>query len=50
MHRFVYSDEFLTPLYNKYGKRLKLKKSENPSVNATIDVLEEINKMKFDKE
>jgi len=40
-------DEFLTPLAKEYGKRLVLKKSDNISVVATLEFLEEINKMKF---
>lgn len=42
-----WGDEFLTPLLDAYGNNLILKSSENPSVKATIELLEEINKKKF---
>jgi len=42
-----WGDEFLTYLYNKYGDRLKLVNTKNPSVQATINILEQTNKMKF---
>lgn len=42
-----WGDEFLTQLYREYGKRLILKHSDNPSVNATIDILEETNEINF---
>ncbi|HLD28204.1 MAG TPA: DUF4325 domain-containing protein [Patescibacteria group bacterium] len=44
-----WADEFLTPLFRfrSDGKRLKLKKSDNLSVGATVDTLEEVNKIKF---
>lgn len=35
-----WGDEFLTPLLNKYGKRLILKNTSNPSVKATIEILQ----------
>src|SRR3989344_4472583 len=35
-----WGDEFLTPLLNKYGDRLVLKNTNNPSVRATIDILQ----------
>lgn len=35
-----WGDEFLTPLLNRYGKRLILKNTSNPSVQATLDMLE----------
>ena len=35
-----WGDEFLTPLLNKYGDRLVLKNTSNPSVKATIDILQ----------
>ncbi|OGL74100.1 hypothetical protein A3D72_04520, partial [Candidatus Uhrbacteria bacterium RIFCSPHIGHO2_02_FULL_57_19] len=44
-----WADEFLTPLNEKFGSRVYLKESENPSVIATIDLLEKINKFKFKK-
>ncbi len=42
-----WGDEFLSKLYEKFGERLKLKATENPSVRATIKVLEDTNSMKF---
>ncbi len=42
-----WGDEFLTPLQKRYGKNLTLKNTENPSVQATLQMLEEINKEKF---
>lgn len=45
-----WGDEFLTGLHRKYGENLILKKSENPSVNATIRILEETNEIKFNIE
>ncbi|MFA5729886.1 MAG: hypothetical protein WC938_01520 [Candidatus Paceibacterota bacterium] len=44
-----WGDEFLTPLAKRYGKRFKLMDSENPSVVATIETLEEANNFKFNK-
>lgn len=35
-----WGDEFLTPLLNKYGDRLVLKNTNNPSVKATLDILQ----------
>jgi hypothetical protein len=35
-----WGDEFLTPLLNSYGKRLILENTGNPSVQATLDILE----------
>ena len=35
-----WGDEFLTPLLNDYGDRLILKNTKNPSVEATIEILE----------
>ncbi|MFA5754728.1 MAG: DUF4325 domain-containing protein [Patescibacteria group bacterium] len=45
-----WGDEFLTALYRKFGNRLILKKSPNASVNASIEMLEEANKIKFNIE
>ena len=42
-----WGDEFLTPLVKKYGKRFIIKRSENPSVVATLKLLEEVNGYKF---
>ena len=35
-----WGDEFLTPLLNAYGEKLVLKNTENPSVQATIEILQ----------
>lgn len=35
-----WGDEFLTPLLNTYGNRLLLENTENPSVQATLEILE----------
>jgi hypothetical protein len=45
-----WGDEFLTGLYKKFGPSLILKKSSNASVNASIEMLEEANSIKFNKE
>lgn len=37
-----WGDEFLTPLLNTYGERLTLKNTENPSVQATLEILQKI--------
>ena len=42
-----WGDEFLTPLLREYQDRLILKNTENPSVKATLEILELINKRKF---
>lgn len=42
-----WGDEFLTPLINKYGEQLVLVSSENPSVLATLEMLEKTNNRKF---
>jgi hypothetical protein len=42
-----WGDEFLTPLQAKYSDRIILKNTENSSVQATVNLLEEIGKMKF---
>jgi hypothetical protein len=42
-----WGDEFLTQLFNRFGSRLILKQTENPSVNTTISILEETNDIKF---
>ena len=36
-----------TPLLRRYGKRFKLLKTNNPSVIATIETLEEVHDFKF---
>ncbi len=35
-----WGDEFLTPLLNTFGDRLILKNTSNPSVQATLEILE----------
>ncbi len=42
-----WGDEFLTPLVNKYNKKVILKNTGNSSVEATLSILEEVGKMKF---
>ncbi|MDD3123431.1 MAG: hypothetical protein PHC62_07965 [Candidatus Izemoplasmatales bacterium] len=42
-----WGDEFLTPLLRRYGKRFKLLKTNNPSVIATIETLEEVHDLRF---
>ena len=37
-----WGDEFLGSLFNKFGKRLTLKNTENPSVQATLKLLKKI--------
>ena len=44
-----WGDEFLRPLQEAYGRRLFLKPSVNPSVQVTLEILEEAHKMKFQK-
>lgn len=42
-----WGDEFLTPLLVRLGDRLALLPSDNPSVKATLDIIEEITGKKF---
>jgi len=42
-----WGDEFLSPLQKKYQNNLILKNTDNPSVRATIEILEETNQIKF---
>lgn len=42
-----WGDEFLSPLLEKFGKRLILINTQNPSVSATIEILEETSRNKF---
>ena len=42
-----WGDEFLRPLHEKYQNKLILMNTENPSVKATLELLEEIGKFKF---
>ncbi|MDP2629687.1 MAG: DUF4325 domain-containing protein [Candidatus Harrisonbacteria bacterium] len=38
----AWGDEFLTPLFKKFGERIILKNTENSSVQATLEILKEI--------
>lgn len=42
-----WADEFLTPLQERFGDRLALRASENPSVALTLSLLERINRKLF---
>ncbi len=42
-----WGDEFLSPLLKQYGSRLSLMNTSNPSVKATLELLENINKATF---
>ncbi len=42
-----WGDEFLGPLFNRFGNRLILKNTNNPSVQATLKLLEKIHKKEF---
>lgn len=42
-----WGDEFLTNLQKKYKDRLILRHTKNPSVVATLELLSEVNKIKF---
>ena len=42
-----WGDEFLTPLLIAYGDKLVLKNTSNPSVLATLEILEETSKKSF---
>lgn len=43
-----WADEFLTPLLEKYGNRLRLRHTDNPSVVPTLRLLEKIHGFKFE--
>lgn len=45
-----WGDEFLTPLLNTYGNRLSLKNTGNPSVQATLEILQKITGKEFKKQ
>jgi hypothetical protein len=45
-----WADEFLTPLQKEFQNRLILKNTSNLSVQATVKLLEQINKMEFRRE
>lgn len=42
-----WGDEFLGPLLDKFGRRLILENTQNPSVQASLEMLEKIYKEKF---
>ncbi|MBU1563978.1 STAS-like domain-containing protein, partial [Patescibacteria group bacterium] len=42
-----WGDEFLISLLEKFGDRVVLKNTKNPSVKSTLEFLERINKIKF---
>jgi len=42
-----WGDEFLSPLLDKFGDRLILKNTKNPSVLVSVEMLERVNKKKF---
>jgi len=42
-----WGDEFLGSLLEKFGDRVILKNTKNPSVKTTLEFLEKINKVKF---
>ena len=44
-----WGDEFLTPLLNRFGKRLVLLPHDNLSVIATTNLLEELSGKKFNR-
>lgn len=45
-----WGDEFLGVLLKEYGKRLILKNTQNPSVEASLNLLEKIYKAKFNRD
>ena len=45
-----WGDEFLTALLNMYGARMILKNTGNPSVRATLEILEQTSGKNFTKE
>lgn len=42
-----WGDEFLTPLLERYGEKLLLKNTSNPSVKVTLEMLQESLNKKF---
>ncbi|KKQ79352.1 MAG: hypothetical protein UT02_C0039G0004 [Parcubacteria group bacterium GW2011_GWC2_38_7] len=42
-----WADEFLTPLHKEYGNKLFLGHSTNPSILATIKLLEDIGQIEY---
>lgn len=45
-----WGDEFLTPLAKRYKNKFRLLHTNNPSVIATVEILEESNKLKFNQD
>jgi hypothetical protein len=45
-----WGDEFLTPLGKIYGERIKLKHTNNPSVRATLELLQKTTRVVFNVE
>lgn len=45
-----WGDEFLSPLLDRFGKRLLLRNTENLSVQATLKLLEKVHKTNFRRE
>lgn len=44
-----WGDEFLGSLLEKFGNRVILKNTKNPSVKTTLEFLEKINKIQFNR-
>ena len=44
-----WGDEFLSPLVKQYGSRIILRNIANPSVKATLELLEKINQKYFNR-
>lgn len=42
-----WGDEFLTPLYIRFGSRLQFTNTGNPSVKLTLETLESVHAIKF---
>ncbi len=42
-----WGDEFLSPLTEKYGEGMIFKNTDNPSVKATLEMLQEVSKKKL---
>lgn len=45
-----WGDEFLSPLLKQFSERLILVSTANPSVKATLELLEKINQVPFNKD
>lgn len=44
-----WGDEFITPLFKKFGNKLILRNLKNPSVEVTLNVIEKANKIELNK-